>query len=113
MAALAASGRRINDHQFNAFDLGLCIHFAFLWSIPAVHLGQYLDGTDLIRRFDLRQILSAFAMLISFSVANSKLASICFCSFSFAGFCSSATIALTSLRRARLRALAANCEPCG
>src|SRR5262249_14975782 len=45
---------------------------------------------------------SALAMLISFSVAHAKFASIVLASFSFAGFRSSATIALTSFRRARL-----------
>jgi hypothetical protein len=49
----AASGRRINDHPFDAFDFDFRIHVAFLGRIPAMHLGQYLDGTDFIRRFDV------------------------------------------------------------
>ena len=47
--------RRVNDHHFDAFKF-FHVNFAFLWSIPAVHLGQYLDGTDFIRRFDILQI---------------------------------------------------------
>src|SRR5262249_52042922 len=35
----------------------LAANIGFLWSIPAVHLGQYFDGTDFIRRFDIPQIL--------------------------------------------------------
>jgi hypothetical protein len=32
------------------------VEVLIFWRIPAVHLGQYLDGTDSIRRFDIPQI---------------------------------------------------------
>jgi Schlafen group 3, DNA/RNA helicase domain len=40
----------------NAFNFQIFTQVGFLGRIPAVHLGQYLDGTDFIRRFDIPQI---------------------------------------------------------
>jgi hypothetical protein len=45
----AVSILRFDNDSFNASNFQFSAKVGFLWSIPAVHLGQYLDGTDFIR----------------------------------------------------------------
>ena len=46
----AVSILRFDNDPFNAFNFQIFTQVGFLWSIPAVHLGQYLDRANFVGR---------------------------------------------------------------